>query len=199
MEPDSTHEVVTGYMDAVGLESWVGQVFVVVFLTLTLNFVFRRALAKAHVRLERTRTPWDDAVVWALRRPLPVLVWIVGLAFAVQIVEAETSAAIFAAVEPIRDVGVIATLAWFLVRFIRKAEENVIEAKQQAGETFDRTTLDAIAKLLRLSVIITAALVALQTLGFSVSGVLAFGGIGGIAVGFAAKDLLANFFGGLII
>ena len=29
--------------------------------------------------------------------------------------------------------------------------------------------------------------------------VLAFGGIGGIAVGFAAKDLLANFFGGLMV
>ena len=54
-------------------------------------------------------------------------------------------------------------------------------------------------KLLRLSVLITAFLVALQTLGFSISGVLAFGGIGGIAVGFAAKDLLANFFGGLVI
>jgi MscS family membrane protein len=46
---------------------------------------------------------------------------------------------------------------------------------------------------------ITASLVALQTLGFSISGVLAFGGVGGIAVGFAAKDLLANFFGGLMV
>jgi MscS family membrane protein len=36
-------------------------------------------------------------------------------------------------------------------------------------------------------------------MGVSISAVLAFGGIGGIAVGFAAKDLLANFFGGLII
>ncbi len=39
----------------------------------------------------------------------------------------------------------------------------------------------------------------LQTLGYSISGVLAFGGIGGIAIGFAAKDLLANFFGGLML
>jgi MscS family membrane protein len=39
----------------------------------------------------------------------------------------------------------------------------------------------------------------LQTLGFSISGVLAFGGIGGVAVGFASKDLLSNFFGGFII
>jgi len=54
-------------------------------------------------------------------------------------------------------------------------------------------------KLVRASVFITAALVMLQTLGFSISGVLAFGGVGGIAVGFAAKDLLANFFGGLMV
>lgn len=47
--------------------------------------------------------------------------------------------------------------------------------------------------------LITTALVIMQTLGYSVSGVLAFGGIGGLAVGFAAKDLLANFFGGLMI
>jgi MscS family membrane protein len=41
--------------------------------------------------------------------------------------------------------------------------------------------------------------VILQTLGFSISGVLAFGGIGGLAVGFAAKDLLSNFLGALFI
>ena len=73
------------------------------------------------------------------------------------------------------------------------------EEKKKREEPYDRATYDAIAKLLRLSVVITAVLVALQTLGYSIAGVLAFGGIGGIAVGFAAKDLLANFFGGLMI
>ena len=63
----------------------------------------------------------------------------------------------------------------------------------------DYTTVDALSKLGRFSVVIIAALVILQTLGFSISGVLAFGGIGGIAMGFAAKDMLANFFGGLTI
>ena len=58
---------------------------------------------------------------------------------------------------------------------------------------------DAIAQLLRISVIIIGFLVALQSFGYSISGVLAFGGIGGIAVGFAARDLLANFFGGMMI
>ncbi|VAX03211.1 Small-conductance mechanosensitive channel, partial [hydrothermal vent metagenome] len=84
-------------------------------------------------------------------------------------------------------------------RFVRQVEVNIIELRKVRDEPVDVTTLDAIAKLLRLSVMITAGLVILQTLGFSIAGVLAFGGVGGIAVGFAARDLLANFFGGLII
>jgi len=55
------------------------------------------------------------------------------------------------------------------------------------------------ACLLRSSILITSALVMLQTLGYSISGVLAFGGLSGVVVGFAAKDLLANLFGGLMI
>jgi MscS family membrane protein len=56
-----------------------------------------------------------------------------------------------------------------------------------------------VAKLLRASIVITGVLLVLQAFGFSISGVLAFGGIGGIAIGFAARDILANFFGALMI
>jgi MscS family membrane protein len=192
-------ESVNNLMQSIGLQGWVVQVFVIVFLTLVLAFVLKRVLKRVQARLEETSSPWDDAFISALRRPAVTIVWIIGIAFAIQIIEDETRAAIFGAVEPLRDVGVIAAITWFLVRFIRIAEDNIIDAKEAKGETVDRTTIDAVAKLLRLSVMITAALVALQTLGFSVSGVLAFGGIGGIAVGFAARDLLANFFGGLMV
>ena len=98
-----------------------------------------------------------------------------------------------------RDVGVIFVIAWFLLRLIRNTQLNIVKERETKGQEVDHTTTDAISKLLRLSVIITASLVTLQTLGYSISGVLAFGGIGGIAIGFAAKDLLANFFGGLMV
>ena len=41
-------------------------------------------------------------------------------------------------------------------------------------------------------IVVTAMLVAAQTLGFQIGGLLALGGVGGLAVGLAAKDLLAN-------
>ena len=192
-------ETVTGFLSAVGLESWVLQVFVAVLATAVLAFSARRFIARLHATLARTPSVWDESFVEALGPPLRAFIWIAGIAFAIEIIQEEAGAAIFEAVDPIRDVGLIATVAWFAVRFIRIAERNFIADKQDKGEAFDRATLDAVVKLLRLSVMITAFLVALQTLGFSISGVLAFGGIGGIAVGFAAKDLLANFFGGLMI
>ncbi len=178
---------------------WVIEVFVVVLLTLVANFVQRRVLVRLGRQLEKTRSPWDDALLEALRRPLNALIWVLGLSVAADITGAQTSASLFDIIEPLRSVAVIVILAWFLVRFIRQAETRIVEQREKRGESIDRTTLDAVTKLLRLSVLITTSLVVLQTLGFSISGVLAFGGVGGIAIGFAARDMLANFFGGLMI
>ncbi|MDH5257228.1 MAG: mechanosensitive ion channel family protein [Gammaproteobacteria bacterium] len=180
-------------------QQWMLQVFFVVLSVLVFNFFQKRFLRKLHLRLEKTHNTWDDALVDAMRRPLTLLIWILGIAFAAQITQDGTKAEIFSAFIPARDVGVVACFSWFLVLFFNNAEENILELAEKRGKPLDKTTADAVNKLLRLAVIITAVLVTLQTLGFSVSGVMAFGGIGGIAVGFAAKDLLANFFGGLMI
>ena len=174
--------------------SWIIQVFVVVFLVLLLNFVQKRVFLRIAKQASKTANPWDDALIMAVIKPLSLLIWVVGLTFAAEIVRGVSDQPIFAVVDSIRYVGVIVALAWFLIRFIREAENNLVSLQR-----VDITTATAVAKLLGFSVIITSALVALQTLGFSVSGVLAFGGIGGLAVGLAAKDLLANFFGGLML
>lgn len=175
------------------------QVFLVVLAVVVTNYVLRRVLKKLESRTRDTETPWDDALISAARKPLSLLAWIVGLAFAAQVVESETRVSIFQAVPTVRTVGIIGCITWFLTRFIDSVHGSIVRLRQARGEAVDKTTLDAVAKLLRISVIITSVLVGLQTLGISISGVLAFGGIGGIAVGFAAKDLLANFFGGLMI
>ncbi|MCP3688032.1 MAG: mechanosensitive ion channel family protein, partial [Gammaproteobacteria bacterium] len=174
---------------------WIVQVFIVVLITTFANYFIKRFLARVLSKLGGTQTNWDDIVLQAMTRPLGWLVWLVGIDFAVSIIYAETDTAIFSASVAIRNVGVLICITWFVLGFIRGAEQEIT----QNSENLDKHTAEAISKLLRLTVVITAVLVILQTLGFSISGVLAMGGVGGIAVGFAAKDLLANFFGGLIV
>ena len=182
-----------------GENAWIAQVFLVVFFSLLCNLLLRIALNRLHKKLQATATRWDDAVVSALQGPAVLVVWVVGLTFAADIIHAETQAAIFEAVGPLRQIGVVVAMTWFLLRLTHRLQSNIIARNKNTEGRVDASTVDAIGKLLRASILITAGLVMLQTLGFSISGILAFGGIGGIAVGFAARDLLANFFGGLML
>ena len=179
--------------------AWLVQVFGIVFLTLGLHFILRRFLNRLQHKALDSRAYWDDAVVKALQRPLAFLVLFIGLSLVLDIVRHHFELALFTALGPFRMLGVVLLFAWFLMRLIREGEEAIIAKYEDKGEAYDRATMDAITKLLQMFVIITATLVVLQTLGVSVSGVLALGGIGGLAIGFAAKDLLANFFGGLML
>jgi MscS family membrane protein len=183
---------------ALGVWSWltdpkVMTVFLVVLGTMSCNFVFRRVIDRLGRKAKLTKTVWDDALVNATRQPVSLLIWVLGISWAAEIVSTEAVTGFGEIIAPARYVAVVAILAMFLFRFVKECETGFI------NNGFDVTTATAIGKLLRISVVITAVLSVLQTLGVSVSGIMAFGGIGGIAVGFAAKDLLANFFGGLMI
>jgi len=174
---------------------WIIQVFFIALATALVSFVSKHLLKKMATKVDATRTRWDDVLLLALVRPIGWVIWLEGLDIAADVIYTETQSAIFTYSDSVREVGILVCLTWFVIGVIRGAEE---EFARQADQV-DKTTAQAIGKLLRLAVIITATLVILQTLGYSISGVLAMGGVGGIAVGFAAKDLLANFFGGLVI
>ncbi len=169
------------------------NVFLIVLAMMTANFVAGRFFHHLSIRVEHTNNNWDDALVHSVKKPINWMIWVLGISWAAEVVLQESDSVINEFIDPIRQVSIIALLGMFTVSFIRRAEHNFIQ------DDLDETTVSAISKLLRISVIITVALMVLQTLGVSVSGVLAFGGIGGIAIGFAAQDLLANFFGGVMI
>ena len=168
-------------------------VFFIIFLTTLLSFVVRIAFSRFERQTRKTANLWDDAFVSAAKKPSSWLVWIVGITWAVQIMAESTGSDLEKLIHPLRFIAVVSLLGFFLTKFITEIE---LASIALGG---DVTTANAAGKLLRISVTITVILSVLQTLGFSISGVLAFGGVGGIAVGFAAKDLLANFFGGLMI
>ncbi len=192
-------------MDISTIENWLTntfgestfyiKVFFVVFITLLVSLIWRRLFRKIHSQLEKTKNDWDDALIVSVNKPLNLLIWGVGAWVLVE------KLFVFNVNNNLQEVGIVFLVSWFAIRFIREAEKNIIAShkNKQGEERIDPSTVEAISKLLRVSVSITTSLVILQTMGVSISAVLAFGGIGGIAIGFAAKDLLSNFFGGLII
>ena len=146
-----------------------------------------------------TRLGWDDVVVTAVRAPLQLGYWLAVLMIAWQwLVVVQFDIATDWA-DWIPQTTLLFVGAWTLHRLIIGFEAELIRSKGAALDSTAIASIHAVAKLTRVILWILVILTALQGVGVSVSGLLAFGGIGGIAVGFAAKDLLSNFFGGMSI
>lgn len=177
---------------------WMVEIFLIVFVSLILGHLVNRVINFLEVRTTNTSNVWDDALIEACRRPLVWGVWILGVNMAAAVAARVADSEFYELVGPVNRVAIIFLCALFLINLISRAEHNLVHPDYM-DEPMDETTVKAIGKLLRASVIISAVLIAMQVFGYSISGLLAFGGIGGLAVGFAAKDLLANFFGGLML
>ena len=177
---------------------WVFELFLIVLVALSLGFFLNRLIDRLELQAARTKSVWDDALIEACRRPAIWLVWILGVNFAASIAAQKMNSPLQGLIDPINRLALIFLGSLFVVRFIKRAERNLLHPDYMT-KPIDETTVRAVGKLLRGTVLITAVLISMQLFGYSISGLLAFGGIGGIAMGFAAKDLLANFFGGLMI
>ncbi|MFK7159924.1 mechanosensitive ion channel family protein [Marinospirillum sp. MEB164] len=178
--------------------AWIIQVFIVIFVALLVNYLAKHFFDRLQSRFQATRNPWDDLLLEAARKPVGVMIWVQGLLLALDVMRLHADMDLLGLIDVARRVSVILLITWFVVRLV-SGMERLLSDPEARRKPMDLTTAKAISKLLKAAAIITSGLVLLQTLGFSVSGVLAFGGIGGIAIGFAARDLLANFFGALML
>ena len=183
----------------IGIEPWIASLVAIAIVTIVANQLAQVLLRQAVRATSRTTTVWDDALLRSAGRPVLAAMWVVGLGFMTRVLERQFDFPFIQEALAARDILLIACFAWFVIRFVGRLTLSIIDQRRARGEEFDVTTVDALGKLARLITVAVALLMAAQTLGFEITGLLALGGVGGIAVGFAAKDLLANFFGGLTI
>jgi MscS family membrane protein len=93
------------------------------------------------------------------------------------------------------DIIPILILTWAVIRLISSIESFMLERKGSV----DKDSVRLFTRLFKMLVVFAIVLGVAQYFGFAVSSIITFGGVGGIVIGFAAKDMLANVFGGLMI
>lgn len=180
--------------------AWIAEFVTVIIVMGCLSVLETIAYRNILARVQKTKMFWDLVLVKSIHPPLEVLIWLLGITFACDILTITNHAPAFFSYLPLmREVGVLLLVLWFVVRFIRQFETNFIDDAVLKEKEHDKTLIHAVSQLLVAIVFIIAILTGMQMLGLPISGLLAFGGIGGAGVAFAAKDLLANFFGGLVI
>lgn len=71
--------------------------------------------------------------------------------------------------------------------------------RSQIEKGADKTSAKIITRVLKIAIFLVVLLLFGEHFGLSLSGLMTFGGIGGIAIGFASKDILSNFFSGVML
>lgn len=161
------------------------------------HIIITRLVGKLQQSAERSVMRWDNVFTDALMRPSKWAIWLLVVYLSLGLFEGAEQ--FRTAARQAADTALILILAWIAQRALKGAEAELLSEHRGQRQSDDRATIRATLRLVRISLGIVVLLMVLQSLGVSVSGLLAFGGIGGIAVGFAARDLLANFLGGLSI
>ena len=169
----------------------------VLFITIASFFAWvawRILYSRLEILFKKTSFHWDDLLLEALKTPISTLIWCWPATVSLGIVLQSELGNEFNWLSTLKLILVISILVWVVMRLITNVEDYVLEQK-----TRDETTVQAVAKVARLFFIVIGVLTVMQAFGLSLSGLLTFGGVGGLIVGLAAKDLLSNFFGGLMI
>jgi small-conductance mechanosensitive channel len=164
--------------------------FVVAFVT---EVMFRSVLL---IFVQNTRTHLDDIIVANVRRPLFLSVLFLGVSLATSLLRPEAWVATALNATLIS----VAILLWTgaAIRICSAVLRHMGERPGAIGVLQPRTLplFDMMAKIFLAGAAVYAAMVAW---GLDLTGWLASAGIVGIAVGFAAKDSLANLFAGIFI
>lgn len=89
----------------------------------------------------------------------------------------------------------ICAVTWGLMN----AAPPIVEAIQGGEKDVDKTLVVFFSKIVRVVLIIIAAVIVIAEIGYNISGLITGLGIGGLTVALAAKDSASNLFGGLVI
>lgn len=71
--------------------------------------------------------------------------------------------------------------------------------KQQIKKGRDPTSAKMISRVLKITIFVVMVLLFGEHFGMSLSGLMTFGGIGGLAIGMAGRDILSNLFSGVML
>lgn len=195
------------YLDLLGDEPWLraGVAVILGFLAAyVVDFLVRRVLK---VLTRQTKTAADDQLLALFHRPVRVTVVLIGLWVAFQQF----------GFEPELDAGgnptsidheawvgsvlqTIGLLVWtgFALKFCGLMLQ-ILSKDTKRVQVIESSTLPLFDNLGKILIFGAATYLVVRAWGGSAQGLIASAGVAGIAIGFAAKDTLANLFSGVFI
>lgn len=181
---------------------YIGYGIVIFFVFMILRKIFTKYILKILVKItEKTKTNIDTKILEAFQEPIRALFVVAGVYFAILFIGGGFSYNLLKSVflKHLLNSSVAILIIWGCYNLTTEHSLLYEELSNRFNIKLDKIVFPFLSKILRVTIIVLGVSIVLDEWGYNVSGFVAGLGIGGVAFAFAAKDALANIFGGLII
>ena len=160
-----------------------------------LNYIYKNILQK---KAENTDTKIDDIILKTLGTPVLFLGFVVAALLAKPVLTPTAGFAGF--LNTATEILVFLSIAWVTLRFIENVIDVYLETYVSKSESkLDDQLVPIVNKMIRITAVALTIIVILDSVGYNVNAIIASLGIGGLAVAFAARETVADVFGGFNI
>jgi MscS family membrane protein len=178
------------------------QAIFFIILSIILFFIVRIGLKrfiKKMVKVAESKNHhWNMIIFKSIQKPSLGLLWVILISLLLSFLQPFTGLDNKLFYDILR-CAVVFCLFWFCMGLISGFKSHYSEEVAKKTGSRDVSGVHAIAKLLQILLSIIAILFILPIFSVNISGLLTVGGVSTIVLGFAAKDMLTNFLGGLMI
>jgi MscS family membrane protein len=178
---------------------WMIELLAGLSLLVAINYAIRKGLR--HIRLKSLSSEynWKVQIEEICSLPLRFILWIFGIVYVLDVLGRHFGfGSLSEGLHPLRNALVVLCLGWLAMQW-KSAFQRSVVSTGWGKKAIDTGMIQILGRLLSMSIVVLTVMIALQMLGLNIVPLLAFGGIGAAALGFAGKDVIANFFGGLML
>lgn len=178
---------------------WLLHIALIIGIGIIAYFTKKIIFSKLLKHSDKTSYHWDTALIRACNGPISFGIWLTAVSLSIDALQVEFKQAT-ALLHPVQlaiQLAAIILVTWVLYRFVRIYEERLLTTV--SGKQDEITRIDIVSKLLRIGFFLITGVIVLQFFGIPVTGIVAFGSASALVVGLAGKEILANFFGGVMI
>jgi len=175
------------------------QIMGILVLVLVFNFFVKSILFRLYTYYQSKQRIWGLSFVSALHKPLNYFVWIVAILASLDLVMSNLFSFHVKNLHLVLSVSEILAFGWFLLRWNTKFLHYTIESSKNSQTPQSISKLDLMSKLATIAIIFITLFLLMDATGRNMQTLIAFGGIGGLALAFASQQVISNFFGGLMV
>lgn len=177
---------------------WIFEVVFGVTAVLGLQYALRKIFTYIRSKKAKHAHDWRHQIDQIVQPPLTLMLWVFGSVYVLDVVGEHVGLrTIFISyLYAFRKAVFVGSFAWLFFRWKNEYQKSLIAERWRS---IDVTTIEIIGRLSTIALVVLAGLIMLQTLGVNTAPLLAFGSIGAASIGFAGKDVIANFCSGLMM